>query len=674
MRSFMDQHSQIYAYQYQKIKKVYRLMDFSNPRNLKSIAVFFWLIGLALSFAPATNYEALCIGGSVLSLILACAISDSYGLKLSRWTISFSAPLICIGFLWLLSLASIAWAASPWMAYTQFWTFSLLPLSILFFTLNWDDRAEILHSTARAITLLLSAVAAFSLVQYYFMPQELMSGRAFYPLKNPNSLGAVFSLGFFCSLYLYNSGNSKALSLLAGALMIAGIATTGSRGASYALILSLLYLAFCFRHMIFKKNATSKRTGLFTLTGVFIFLIVSMTGTSTTNTVIGNTLRAGTDQVPLLWERPSIWKSTFEIIKDNPILGVGVGNFPLFYDTVRLPGEDSAGFSAHNDFLQLWSELGIAAPILILVLASLLIFLSWKALSQNETKNRKNTLYEKNKNGLVISIAALFAAGLHSLVTSLVLIAPAVCLLGYILAVWQNGYAHLISRKDVVIDKPEKLSASLAEAGIGVVFLGFICLVAPAFISNFYTDRATTFKYQGNMEEFVHAVNASEKWSLGQNPVSYIQAALLPVSILETDSVVLMKSNKEELKNEALDLLEKAQKLNPRDPAIYHRRARLYYVSQGDMDNATKINRSLKKALQIDPYFMPSRVWLLERYIDSGENDKAYTLVRESIPYMKIWQYNLNYASQAAQVLLSNGDTEEGNQLLDHIRSLQERR
>ena len=58
-------------------------------------------------------------------------------------------------------------------------------------------------------------------------------------------------------------------------------------------------------------------------------------------------------------QRIAIWKQSVESIKDKPFLGVGIGNFPVVL------GQDlflaKAGSSAHNLYLQIAAEMGVAA-------------------------------------------------------------------------------------------------------------------------------------------------------------------------------------------------------------------------------------------------------------------------------------------------------------------------
>ena len=58
-------------------------------------------------------------------------------------------------------------------------------------------------------------------------------------------------------------------------------------------------------------------------------------------------------------ERIRIWKLSFESIKNHPLLGVGIGNFPLVLNQDLALAK--AGSSAHNIYLQVAAEMGIPA-------------------------------------------------------------------------------------------------------------------------------------------------------------------------------------------------------------------------------------------------------------------------------------------------------------------------
>ncbi|MFA7082054.1 MAG: O-antigen ligase family protein [Bacteroidales bacterium] len=74
-----------------------------------------------------------------------------------------------------------------------------------------------------------------------------------------------------------------------------------------------------------------------------------------------------------------IWKNSIAIIKDKPWLGYGVGNHKLAIMKVEAAQKANYVVSdhAHNDYLEMWSELGVFGLIayLLLFLSALILFL-----------------------------------------------------------------------------------------------------------------------------------------------------------------------------------------------------------------------------------------------------------------------------------------------------------
>ena len=61
-------------------------------------------------------------------------------------------------------------------------------------------------------------------------------------------------------------------------------------------------------------------------------------------------------------QRIEIWKKTLSSIKERPLLGVGIGNYPVVLgQDIRLA---KAGSSAHNLYLNIAAEMGIAAGMI----------------------------------------------------------------------------------------------------------------------------------------------------------------------------------------------------------------------------------------------------------------------------------------------------------------------
>lgn len=83
-------------------------------------------------------------------------------------------------------------------------------------------------------------------------------------------------------------------------------------------------------------------------------------------------------------QRIAIWKDTIESIKDRPLLGVGIGNFPIVLEQDLFLAR--AGSSAHNLYLHIAAEMGI--PALVAMVWFLFVLLN---------KTFFNFVHEKNQ-------------------------------------------------------------------------------------------------------------------------------------------------------------------------------------------------------------------------------------------------------------------------------------
>ncbi len=125
-------------------------------------------------------------------------------------------------------------------------------------------------------------------------------------------------------------------------------------------------------------------------------------------TRLAQELRAGpnADNWAIL-ERVSQWYAGWQMFADNPILGVGIGNYPKAYETYALPGWPTGVGHAHNYYLNLAAEGGLvtfAAFILFLFLAWRLAAVTWR--------RAQDPLGRALGLGLMGSLAAFCAQGL----------------------------------------------------------------------------------------------------------------------------------------------------------------------------------------------------------------------------------------------------------------------
>lgn len=178
---------------------------------------------------------------------------------------------------------------------------------------------------------------------------------------NPNFAAGFFlgALGLVASqLFSHRKTASGILWYGAGGLvLLLGIWSTGSRSGFLALIVMGVALIW-----IFIRKAKWVIIGSFVLCTLFV--IIPNPGR--------DRLARGVTKDPYAFDRLRIWGKTVEIIRDNPLLGVGIGNFEHSTNSYRFPLDREIGRfgriyrDAHNSYLQVAAEIGIPAALVLL--------------------------------------------------------------------------------------------------------------------------------------------------------------------------------------------------------------------------------------------------------------------------------------------------------------------
>jgi O-antigen ligase len=84
-------------------------------------------------------------------------------------------------------------------------------------------------------------------------------------------------------------------------------------------------------------------------------------------------------------DRYYIYQQGWQLIKDNPIRGAGVGSFAVVNPTVKWP---------HNMFIELWAELGLAAVLAVAAsIISVLVGLFRMGWRSAETGGEQGLIY-----------------------------------------------------------------------------------------------------------------------------------------------------------------------------------------------------------------------------------------------------------------------------------------
>ena len=181
-------------------------------------------------------------------------------------------------------------------------------------------------------------------------------------------------------------------------VMILGLLFSASRMGILSLLLSFSLISLFFRSS--RKEATFSRGSI-----LILGLAILWAGWLGLDAVINRFFTASED-FKLRW---AFWVNTFQIYKDFPIFGSGLGTFVQIFPMYRSFHITGLATHAENDFLQLFSEVGTLGTGL---LALLFFFLLWKVLSGIRALKEGEPVRYIAIGGLVGILALMF----HSLV------------------------------------------------------------------------------------------------------------------------------------------------------------------------------------------------------------------------------------------------------------------
>ncbi|MFH1994398.1 MAG: O-antigen ligase family protein [Nitrospinota bacterium] len=307
------------------------------------------------------------------------------------------------------------------------------------------------------------------------------------------------------------------------------------------------------------------------------------------------------------WRRGT-WKATIEMIKDNPLIGVGLGNlkiiYPIYHNKVpnnRPYDEHQVARDAHNDYLQGAAEMGIIGVLIIGWMGILLAKMVPRLISP---KNSQDTRF--------YSIALL--AGLGGIMVNAFFCFPferpippiVVAAFVALLTVWgaegEKGYYKI-------------------EAKTAITALFCITLLGAFFTArfNYYTIKADRHFFRGRVYE------VSNKWdkAIIESEDGYsINPERSDLLSLAGKGYITMG-----LYRPAVVVLERAIEKYPHNIAITHNLGVAYY-REGRNSEAIA---AFEKVLAIKPDYANSHYYLGRTYLKEGRIEEGARHLRTAV-------------------------------------------
>jgi O-antigen ligase len=304
------------------------------------------------------------------------------------------APMLAFG-----ALVVVQWLAGI-TAY-RYVTYSLLLLYVSYGMLAFVvtqtlRRSSQVRQLAGVICCYGLALASFALLQgiapngklYWIWPLE-QGGLIYGPYVNHNHYAGLMEMltpfPLVLALSRHTEGNRKLVVAGIAALMAGTIFLSGSRGGMLAFGAQVIVLIMLLR----KRGDWKQPVALGVFLAVMIGFLIWLGGNELTRRLVS--IQSEARQELTGGVRLTIDRDCLRMLRQKPLLGWGLGTFPVVYPQFRTFYTSFFVNQAHNDYLQLLLETGIAGFGIALWFL-VLTFRGAGAKLQNWTENVNGTL------------------------------------------------------------------------------------------------------------------------------------------------------------------------------------------------------------------------------------------------------------------------------------------
>ena len=505
--------------------------------------------------------------------------------------------------------------------FTFFITFSLLTIYLN----SLKDYSEIITKTIVVFSLIISFYGIYEIYtiasvsglnhQTTYSVRALSSNRNLYSqllfLTLPFTLYGIY---FFRSLWRF-------LAILSTVLVLLLITVLLTRSVWVALVFSLI-IAFIVLLLYRKDFQFDKRTvRIFSVSSIIAFVVI-LTGISV-YVKYGN---VNVFEKQLYWvndyrfgstlERVKLWKMTAEMAVDNPVTGVGPGNWRFVipeYGSVELRNVSGETFfqRPHNDFLWAAAETGIAGFIFYLLTFISAFYYLFKIIRNSEkAEDRYFAL------ALIFGLAGYMIISLvsfpkerieHQIFLSLMLAATVV------------KYNSLFPSEKKIY----KLSLVFIPVFLLLVFATFIS--QSRMVSGKHIRNALDFRTKQKWKNVIYEINKA------RSPFTSVDAFSMPLCWYGGEACFRLNNI-----DSAYFCFDKAFQINPNHLHVLNNLGTTLELKK----KHKKAKACFAKAIKLSPHFEDALMNLSAIYYNENETDSAYLTISKINDTTKDIRYN----------------------------------
>lgn len=574
--------------------------------------------------------------------------SHGPGLRIPKTSLA-----LCLTLFWLWLALSLTWSLAPNISVINFWWVGSLALVFWLYTLTPDRDA--LWSHAAAILLVIGLVLALMGVYQVLVLEQ--HARSVFETRNTHAaflnLVALPASAYFLQT-IADKTVPRHYSVILGTVLFAlflSIFLTASRGATLSLAISAGLLA------ALTLRSVPRRALVLLLGLLAVAFLVSK--------IAHGELSERLPQLVQDSPRLIIWESSWNLLQASPWQGIGLGLFYLAYPPYRNPADNTGGFFAHNDYLQIWIETGLPGLLLLLAVLVAASWLFMRAL-------RKTGLRGGNHLEMTGLFCGLLAVAGHSVVDFNLYILSIMMMSGLSLARFHELATRSLKSSSLLL-RPSRFVGKQAHP-----LIVLLLVLVPVFyfvalgMANSYYDRGMAQANEGRLQEADQSLAAAQRLTPSDDRILIAHADLYrhAIAVLPSDEFGGRKS----LYDDALWFLDQAQEANALRGLTFVIRGRLYqqnpaFAGENGLELA---GESFRRALALNPRLFQGRMDYVSLLLQAGKKEEALRSLDEGVRhYYPAMRDLIPFYSLTARLRKEAGRAEEARILEDRLRELE---
>jgi len=602
---------------------------------------------------------------------------------------------------------SLLWSDSPYITLKELPLFLAGPLLYFIVNNNIINHQQRINRILNVLLFVGTLFGIYGILQYNgidfsFWIKNLGRQKVFGLFGNVNYFAEylIIPLPIAIALFFANKNKKSKILLSISILAMGGsLIATFTRGTYLGLGISLVFMFILFLTIRGKKFIKEyKKIFIFILALIILitFLFVLPNPLNKPGTVIskikGRISIAQLTKGSSLKRRIAIWKFTGMIIEDHPLLGSGLGTFK--YNSLNYQakffnrGENRSLYpygiadKVHNEYLQLWAELGIIGLGAFMWIIISFFICGVKILKKTKDNYREGLIIGLMGGIIAVLIEGLFGFPLHQPAT-IVLFWLSLALIG----VGEGSEGERIKNRKQKQSDIDKNDTSIYRFK-PLLYLIIILLSISAFIGIIRPFVAQTYWYKGfkeiekeNWDKAIKIYEEALRWDPYLGPIyydigkilqdkelygisreylekaaKYIDHPDLPLDL----AIIYLKSG---MLDEAAIKLKQAISYQPDEKSMLPLYAELgnTYLQ---LERYKPAEIVLKDALIINPNFINAHYGLAGAYLNQNKLDEALVELQKVIelaPDSQEANYARNIIQQITQEKLKVSPTKPDN-------------